>query len=349
MAILTEGRILVTDASDTPISGGKVRIYDTGTTNLTSVFSDEALSVPLTNPVVANSSGFTPVIFAAEATSVDVTYLTAADATVTGRTYTAIPFLGSDTGTFTRTLPGGTRFKITDGGGIVLMQVGDASPDNVGGQLTIEGWAGTQGDTLTLDFATTNTTGVITENSKKLLGIVNTNATTFTAVSSVDIPLTQNPSGVLCHEVEVFNLIASTTSVLGIQFSYDGGGTYKSGASDYAYAYQYKNLGDPNLYPTYSEDDAHTQILCNTSTDFTVKPAWLTLRILTVASGSNPTAVKGELMCLQGGGTGKPNLNLIRGYGLGGYGKATHMRLLASTGTITGQYRVAAMRGFGEA
>jgi hypothetical protein len=347
MAILTEGRILVTDASDTPINGGKVRIYDTGTTNLTSVFSDEALSVPLTNPVVANSSGFTPVIFAAEATSVDVTYLTAADATVTGRTYTAIPFLGSDTGTFTRTLPGGTRFKITDGGGIVLMQVGDASPDSVGGQLTIEGWAGTQGDTLTLDFATTNTTGVITENSKKLLGIVNTNATTFTAVSSVDIALTQNPSGVLAHDVDVFKLIASSASCqLGVQFSYDGGATYKSGASDYAFAFQYKNLGDANLYPTYVEDDAHTQITLSSSTDFTAKPAWLTLRILTVASGSDPTSVKGELMCYQGGGTLDLNLNLIRGYGLGSYGKATHMRLLASTGTITGQYRVAAMRGF---
>jgi hypothetical protein len=96
MAILTEGRILVTDASDTPINGGKVRIYNTGTTTLTSVFSDADLSVPLTNPVVANSSGFCPVIFGAEGTIVDITYLTPADATVTGRTYTAIPLLGLD-------------------------------------------------------------------------------------------------------------------------------------------------------------------------------------------------------------------------------------------------------------
>ena len=347
MAVLVEGRILVTDASDTPISGGKVRIYDTGTTNLTSVFSDEALSVPLTNPVVANSSGFTPVIFAAEATSVDVTYLTAADATVTGRTYTAIPFLGSDTGTFTRTFGGGTRLKITDGGGIVLMQVGDASPDNVGGQLTIEGWAGTQGDTLTLDFATTNTTGVMTENSKKLLGIVNTAATTFTTVASVDIPLTQNPSGVLVWDVDVINLITSGDAALGIQFSYDGGASYKSGASDYAYAYQYKNLGDANPYPTYADSSGSTQILMNSGTSMLTVPGWLNLKIKTIASGSLPTVLKGDLTCLQS--NAKPNLNLIRGYGLGGYGKATHMRLLASTGTITGQYRVAAMRGFGEA
>ena len=348
MAILTEGRLLITDASNVPLSGGKARIYNTGTTTLTSVFSDVGLTTPLTNPVVANSSGFTPVIYAAEATSVDVTYLTSADATVAGRTYTAVPFLGSDTGTFTRTLGDNTRFKISGAGGIVLMQVGDPSPDNVGGQLTIEGWAGTQGDTLTLDFVTTNTTGVITENSKKMLGIVNTAATTFTAVSSVDIALTQNPSGVLCHDVDVFNLISSAAAQIRVRFSYDGGATYKSGASDYAYAYQYKNLGDANLYPTYDQDNAHGAIDLNTSSDFTVTPAWLTLRILTVASGSNPTAIKGEMLMLQGSGTGMPALNLIRGYGLGGYGKATHMRLYPASGTITGAYRVAPLRGFGE-
>jgi hypothetical protein len=346
MAILTEGRILVTDASDTPISGGKVRIYNTGTTTLTSVFSDAALSVPLTNPVVANSSGFTPVIFAAEATSVDVTYLTAADATVTGRTYTAIPFLGSDTGTFTRTLPGGTRFKITDGGGIVLMQVGDASPDNVGGQLTIEGWAGTQGDTLTLDFATTNTTGVITENSKKLLGIVNTSATTFTAVSSVDIALTQNPSGVLAHDVDVFALKASSSSTqLSVQFSYDGGATYKAGASDYSYYYEYKNLGSPSDV-SYVADAAHTQVVLATNVSIDAFRSWLKLHVLTVASGTEPTMVIADLKGYDSGGN--PAAASAHGYGLGSYGKATHMRLLASTGTITGQYRVAPMRGFGE-
>ena len=96
MAILTEGRLLITDASNVPINGGKARIYNTGTTTLSSVYSDAALATPLTNPVVANSSGFTPVIFGAEGLVVDITYLTAADATVTGRTYTAVPLLGLD-------------------------------------------------------------------------------------------------------------------------------------------------------------------------------------------------------------------------------------------------------------
>lgn len=96
MAIVVESRILVTDASNVPLSGGKARLYDTGTSTLTSVFSDAALTVPLVNPVVANSSGFTPVIFGAEGAIVDITYLTSANVTVTGRTYTAIPLLGLD-------------------------------------------------------------------------------------------------------------------------------------------------------------------------------------------------------------------------------------------------------------
>ena len=75
MAILTEGRLLITDASNVPLSGGKARLYDTGTSTLTAVFSDAALTVPLVNPVVANSSGFTPVIFGAEGAIVDITYL----------------------------------------------------------------------------------------------------------------------------------------------------------------------------------------------------------------------------------------------------------------------------------
>lgn len=74
-----------------------MRVYDTNTTNLTSVFSDAALAVPLVNPVVADSSGITPQVFAAEGTVVDYAFLTAAGAAVPGRTYVAVSFLGADT------------------------------------------------------------------------------------------------------------------------------------------------------------------------------------------------------------------------------------------------------------
>ena len=346
MAILTEGRLLITDASNVPLNGGKARIYNTGTTTLTDVFSDAGLTTPLTNPVVANSSGFTPVIYAAEATVVDVTYLTSADATVAGRTYTEVPFLGSDSGTFTRTLADNTRFKISGAGGTVSLEVGDPSPDNVGGAGRLGGWAGTQATSWEIDAAATDTTGVFTENSKKMLGIVNTAATTFTTVASVDIALTQNPSGVLAHEVDVIGLKASSSSTqLSVQFSYDGGATYKSGASDYSYYYEYKNLGSPSDV-SYVADAAHTQIVIGTNVSIDAFRSWLKMHVLTVASGTEPTMLIADLKGYDSGGN--PAAASAHGYGLGSFGKATHMRLLASTGTITGAYRVAPLRGFGE-
>jgi hypothetical protein len=47
------------DSAGNPLSGGLLYIYNTGTTTLTSIYSDSLLAVPLTNPVVLNTSGFT--------------------------------------------------------------------------------------------------------------------------------------------------------------------------------------------------------------------------------------------------------------------------------------------------
>lgn len=351
MAILTEGRILVTDASNVPISGGKVRIYNTGTTTLTSVFSDAALATPLTNPVVANSAGFTPVIFAAEGTSVDLTYLTAADATVANRTYTAVPFLGADTGDFTRTVSGNGRFKVTGSAGAVLLQAGDASPDNTGGTLTIEGWAGTQLDTLTLDAATTNTTGRVTEIGKKIVGTVYTPATTFTGATTVDIPLTADPAGVRAWEVFLFDIAASSAITFGVRLSYDGGATYKAGASDYSGAANYSVYTAPNTVAT------SLSTLSGTIYNFPVtiaatanRPVLAKLEIITPTSGSDSTVIMGNIVTYDGvgGANAAPIRVAFTAYGNGAYGKATHIRLVVSGGTVTGKYRVVPLRGFGE-
>ena len=159
MAQLMDSRFLLTDASNTPQNGAKLRIYDAGTTNLTSVFSDAALSVPLTNPVVASSSGILPQVFAAEGTVVDLQWLTSADVSIPGRSYEDVTFVGGDSGVFSRTLPSDSRVKITGSAGAVLVQAGSPSPDDVGGELVLEGWEGTQMDTLTIDAAAVTFTG----------------------------------------------------------------------------------------------------------------------------------------------------------------------------------------------
>ena len=45
------------DANGDPISGAKLEFFESGTTTQLDTFSDDALSVPNTNPVVADSAG----------------------------------------------------------------------------------------------------------------------------------------------------------------------------------------------------------------------------------------------------------------------------------------------------
>ncbi len=58
----------VTDDDGKPISGGFLRVYDQNTTNLSALFSNPALSTPLTNPVEADAAGRLPPIFLAAGT-----------------------------------------------------------------------------------------------------------------------------------------------------------------------------------------------------------------------------------------------------------------------------------------
>lgn len=346
MAQLVDPRFLLTDASNTPQSGAKLRIYDAGTTTLTTVYSDAALSVPLTNPVVASSSGILPQVFAAEGTVVDLQWLTSADVSIPGRSYEDVTFVGADSGDFTRTVTGNGRVKITGSGGAVLFQAGDPSPDNTGGTLTIEGWAGTQGDTLTFDFATTDTTGYLKERTKKLIGVVETAATTFSAVTSVDITLPELPPDVRAYLVEIFDFSASTNHSLTLRASYDGGGTFKSGASDYKGYYETYDTTGATFGATALTTAAQLQISSsvNGATD---QPARCTIEVLTVESGTGHTHIRHRTEGVMSTGA----FTQIRGMGYfqGSYGRVTTLRLIASAGTITGKYRVVPLRGFGEA
>lgn len=45
------------DANGKPVSGGKIYVYAAGTTSPSSLFSDVALTVPVANPIIADSAG----------------------------------------------------------------------------------------------------------------------------------------------------------------------------------------------------------------------------------------------------------------------------------------------------
>lgn len=78
MAALDNPFFRITDDDGHAVSGGKLRIRDANTTDLSAVYSNAALSTPLTNPVEADSAGFIPPIYIAPGTY-DITRLTAGD------------------------------------------------------------------------------------------------------------------------------------------------------------------------------------------------------------------------------------------------------------------------------
>lgn len=351
MAFLPLTRYRVEDAAGAPVSGGKVRVYNANTTTLSTLYATAALDPGslLANPVVADSAGWAAQIFLADG-NYDVAILSAADVVL--KTQDDVPAVGSDAATLDKDFTN-SRFKVSGTAGVVNIEVGDPSPDNTGGSFRIGGWADTQADDGEIDAATLNVTGQLTESDgKKLDGVVYTPATTFTAVSAVDIPLTESPANVRAFEVDVFDLASSAGTVIyAIRFSYDGGSNYKTGASDYAYANAPYYDQAAGTLGGISHDDAHTHIILNgaSSAQLTDKPFWLTLRILTPETGNAATAVKSELLAYDQPGTW-PVLHRAAGYGLGAYGRATHVRLFATTGgvTLTGKYRVRPLRGFGD-
>lgn len=62
--LIIEGWMPALDASANPYPGAKITFYENGTTDLTTVYADYDLTTPLTNPVIANSAGQFPSVFA---------------------------------------------------------------------------------------------------------------------------------------------------------------------------------------------------------------------------------------------------------------------------------------------
>lgn len=345
MAIISTPGYRILDANGDPVSGGKYRVYQANTTTLATLYSDAAMATPRTNPVVANSAGELPFFFL-EAGTYDVALLDASDAVLDSAD--DVPTWGEESGDLSRTVSGNGRFSITGAGGAVYFRAGSPDPDNVGGDLTLEGWEGTQLDTLTLDGATVNATGRYTEQGKKIPGTVYTAATAFASAAQVDIALPEDPDGVRAYRVDVWLTPPAGPVNMHGRLSYDGGANYKSGASDYAYWYLYDSdtAGGATGTLAAARDDAHTEMRFGPTTPVSNRPTWITFEIMVPDSGNNATLVAADIR--GNNGSNMPMRCTAIGYGLGSYGRPTHFRLYAASGNIEGSYRVMPMRGFGE-
>lgn len=349
MATLFPPGLRLFDADGAPLSGAKVRVYTANTTTLASLYSDAALSSAISNPVVTDVAGYPAnggnecAIYCAAGTY-DVAFLDANDVLLAS--WDDVSPAG-ESGDLERTLTGNGRIKITGSAGAVLIQVGDPSPDNTGGTLTIEGQAGSQGDTVTLDFATVNagtTGGALKENGKKLDGVVYTEATTVTAATSVDIALPNDPTGATAYEIEIWGYSQSGNGNLSLQTSHDGGSNYKAGASDYTYGYHH-GITTTGLASTAKVTTTSAQLASNLNGSANLLGG-LTLNIVTPNSGSNATFIRWRADGIIN--TGELSSVIGMAHTATGYGRATHVRLLLSASTFTFKYRVRARRGFGE-
>ena len=70
------------DTNHQPSAGAKAYFYDTGTTDLQTVYTDKALSVAHPSPVVADSAGVFAAVYSTDTTDLKVVVKTTADATL---------------------------------------------------------------------------------------------------------------------------------------------------------------------------------------------------------------------------------------------------------------------------
>lgn len=318
-----------------------MRVYNAGTTNLTTLYATSALDPGsvLTNPVVAGSDGWTAQIFAAEGTVVD--YQTETAGGVVLHTYEDFVFVGASSGAITRDFLTNGRVQLIGRGGNANLEFGDQTGDDTGGVGRIGGWADTQGTSLELDFAAINTTGPITDTGKKLLGVVYTDVTQVTAATSVDIALPNSPTGVRQYRLDLWDYSQSGAGNCNARLSFDGGATYPAVAASYnGYSEAYAGAGA--TYSTYSGTAA--QLFSNRGA--ANQPARGFVEICTPNSGSDSTHIIAQIA---GNDNGTYNRVWSMNFGPTGSGRADHIRLLMSASTFTFKYRLTVLRGSGDA
>jgi hypothetical protein len=315
---------------------------------LASLFSDSGLTTPITNPVITDAAGYPANggnecgIYCAAGTF-DVAFLTSADV-VFASWDDMVPW-GSESGDISRVVTGNGRFRVIGSAGSVIIEAGDPSPDDVGGDLTIRGWNGTPLDALSLESAAIDADGEFTEKGKKVTAYAQTEATVFTNVASVTIPLPNTPTGTRRYRVTVFDLLFGTDSQPNCRLTY--GGVVKSGAADYSFVVNYYNVGSG---PTRGSSAANSLIpLHGESLNAeTTKPFVIEFDIITPDAGANATNVRWQMNGMTVEATPIAVDSHGFGLGLGGYGRCDGIQLYTTAGNITGAYVVETIRGYGD-
>lgn len=335
-------------------SGAKLYVYLPNTTTNASLYATSSLSggASLSNPVVANSAGRFAQVFVADGATFDVRVKTSADVAITDASWDDVPGLGETPDSLSRDFGAGGRFQVSGAGGTITLAAGDASPDNSGGDLEVEGWGGTNLDTLairsddiTFTPGTVHDEGgpdltipgeILQEDGKRSPDLIWSEGS-FSAAANFIIAL---PSGYNALEIEIVELVAATGGqTLTMQFSFDNGATYKSAAADYEWA----TFAVPSATAT-NDGGNGTYIPTSVVQNSAIYPTIVKFRLIASSTANVATLVEGSISSSQGSA---PSTTFFVGHSLNTYGRATHIRGQMTSGNITGRYRVVAKRGLG--
>lgn len=349
MSMLLDVRWQAFDSSGNPLVGATLTVYNTGTFVLASIYRDSARAVPMTNPTSggdkSDAAGRFPQIFAAEAAVFDVLLKDSLGNTVAS--YVNVVGLGADSGSVLRDFTN-SRYSVRGSGGTVYIEAGDPTGDNVGGTMRLGGWLGTQADLITIDTALLNVTGKIKENSKKIPSVVYTEATAITAVNSYDIALPNDPAGVRGYEIELWDYSQSGGGNLLLLASFDGGSTYKAGASDYHYGGISSIVGTGVASIGSASGVANMLIAGGSMVGLSNRSGRIKISITTPDSGTEDAVITSRA---DGCDTsGNPMTFLMMGHIGASYGRVDHVRLFITGGvvTMTAKFLLRPIRGMGE-
>lgn len=343
MALLTGPWARALDADLNIVSTAKLRIYNVGTVTLASnVHLDAAMSggSPAANPLsVSGSDGWFPQIYAPSGSQYDMRLETS-----TGSLIKAFPnqeAVGAGTDSLERDF-GTSRGRMVGMAGVTSFEAGNPVGDDVGGDVRLGGWENTQADTAEIDAVVTHITGNLDVDGKRLVGLVSSAATPFSGVSSVDIALPDDPAGVTAYEVMIWGLTHSAATTLVGRFSFNGGAAYV------ATGYDGLATNFAGGVATVGADGPDTVFpIANGLAGAANKPTTVRLLIFTVNSGSAWTTTQAYSTGYIPG-TAEHGITLACGFSPTGNGRATHLRVLPGSGTITGFYRVTPLRGSGD-
>lgn len=336
MAQLSPTKYRVLDDLGDPVSGAYLFVYEQDTTTAADIFTDAGLTTPASNPVgPSDAEGYFSQFYATSGETFDLQCRrTSSAASELFWEELDVDSTGNeDASTFARDFGANGRLSAVGSGGSVRLQFGPPTGDDIGGSGIISGQAGTDLDDFTIKAATATVEGNLV-----VVGNIKRNPNTSgveTASAATDVALDGDYTA---WEIRITNLKFSAAAHLRLLFSFDDDATYKTGATDYLHEglYQGNAASVNNGVSTAAYMQITAAVAAATATGGGLDA---TIRITSQASRETRALCQfahfspgTNADCLSGTWAGQTNNT--------GFGKASHVRILPSAGTITFDYAV---------